>query len=65
MTLQNKKETMTSIEQSIQHMSNTHDELLGISARRDKEIESLRNRLDAIERNFDKKEILKLNKRAE
>lgn len=55
------KQTVTSIEQSIQHMSDTHDRLLEISTRHDKEIESLRNRVEAVEQNFDKKEIRKLN----
>lgn len=55
------KQTVTSIEQSIQHMSDTHDKLLEISARHDRDIESLRNRVEAVEQNFDEKEIRKLN----
>lgn len=54
------KETVSSIEKSVQHMSDTYDKLLEVSNRHDKEIELLRKRVDDIEANQDGQQIRKL-----
>lgn len=54
------KQTVTSIEASVQHMSDTYDQLLLTSERHEKEIDDIRKRVDEIEKKQDAEDIGKL-----
>lgn len=51
------KETVSSFETSVQHMSDTYNKLLEVSSRHDKEIELLSKRANDIKMNHDSPEI--------